>query len=78
MIRGHRSVIRPDAFKSVQRQVHRVLIGEEAQSLIVSREADFPLLTAGGLTMSLAIVALNRLVWRRLYRLAETKYSLNR
>jgi ABC-type anion transport system duplicated permease subunit len=30
------------------------------------------------LTMSLAIVVFNRLVWRRLYRLAETKYSLNR
>ena len=43
-----------------------------------TREADFPLLTAGVLTMSLAIVVLNRLVWRRLYRLAETKYSLNR
>jgi NitT/TauT family transport system permease protein len=43
-----------------------------------TREADFPLLTAGVLTMSLAIVILNRLVWRRLYRLAETKYSLNR
>jgi len=28
--------------------------------------------------MSLALVLLNRLVWRRLYRLAETKYSLNR
>jgi NitT/TauT family transport system permease protein len=33
---------------------------------------------AGVLTMSLAIVVFNRLVWRRLYRLAETKYSLNR
>jgi NitT/TauT family transport system permease protein len=43
-----------------------------------TREADFPLLTARVLTMSLAIVVLNRLVWRRLYRLAETKYSLNR
>jgi NitT/TauT family transport system permease protein len=43
-----------------------------------TREADFPLLTAGVLTMSLAIVVLNRLVWKRLYRLAETKYSLNR
>ena len=43
-----------------------------------TREADFPLLTAGVLTMSLAIVVLNRLVWRRLYHLAETKYSLNR
>jgi NitT/TauT family transport system permease protein len=43
-----------------------------------TREADFPLLTAGVLTMSLAIVFFNRLVWKRLYRLAETKYSLNR
>jgi len=43
-----------------------------------TRDADFPLLTAGVLTMSLAIVVLNRLVWRRLYHLAETKYSLNR
>ena len=43
-----------------------------------TREADFPLLTAGVLTMSLALVLLNRTVWRRLYSLAETKYSLNR
>ncbi len=43
-----------------------------------TRDANFPLLTAGVLTMSLALVLLNRLVWRRLYRLAETKYSLNR
>ncbi len=43
-----------------------------------TREANFPLLAAGVLTMSLALVLLNRLVWRRLYRLAETKYSLNR
>jgi NitT/TauT family transport system permease protein len=43
-----------------------------------TREANFPLLTAGVLTMSLALVLLNRLVWRRLYSLAETKYSLNR
>ena len=40
-----------------------------------TREANFPLLTAGVLTMSLALVLLNRIVWRRLYRLAETKYS---
>jgi NitT/TauT family transport system permease protein len=43
-----------------------------------TREANFPLLAAGVLTMSLALVLLNRLVWRRLYVLAETKYSLNR
>jgi NitT/TauT family transport system permease protein len=49
-------------------------------SLITSatRDANFPLLAAGVLTMSLALVLLNRFFWRRLYRLAETKYSLNR
>jgi len=30
----------------------------------------------GVVAMSIYVVALNRLVWRRLYRLAETKYSL--
>jgi NitT/TauT family transport system permease protein len=40
--------------------------------------ANFPLLAAGVLTMSLALILLNRSVWRPLYRLAETKYSLNR
>jgi len=43
-----------------------------------TREANFPLLAAGVLTMSLALVLINRLVWRRLSRLAETKYALNR
>jgi len=39
---------------------------------------DFPLLTAGVLTMALTVVTLNRLGWRRLYRLAETRYALSR
>ncbi len=43
-----------------------------------TREANFPLLAAGVLTMSLALVLINRIVWRRLSRLAETKYALNR
>ena len=43
-----------------------------------TREANFPLLAAGVLTMSLALVLINRTVWRRLSRLAETKYALNR
>ncbi len=43
-----------------------------------TREANFPMLAAGVLTMSLALVLLNRFVWRRLWKLAETKYSLNR
>ena len=43
-----------------------------------SESANFPLLAAGVATMSLALVALNRTVWRRLYRLADERYSLNR
>ena len=40
--------------------------------------ANFPLLAAGVLTMSAALILLNRAVWRPLYRLAESKYALNR
>jgi len=39
---------------------------------------NFPLLAAGVLTMSAALIILNRAVWRPLYRLAESKYALNR
>ncbi|HET9869483.1 MAG TPA: ABC transporter permease subunit [bacterium] len=38
--------------------------------------ADFPLLAAALVVMSLLVVAFNRLVWKPLYRLAEEKYSL--
>ncbi|MFB7494977.1 ABC transporter permease [Streptomyces sp. NPDC056161] len=37
---------------------------------------DYPRLIAGVAVMSLYVVALNRLLWRRLYRLAESRYSL--
>jgi ABC-type anion transport system duplicated permease subunit len=30
------------------------------------------------LTMSVALIAINRVVWRPLYRLAESRYALNR
>jgi len=43
-----------------------------------SESANFPLLAAGVLTMAFALVALNRTVWRRLYHLADERYSLNR
>ena len=43
-----------------------------------TRDANFPLLAAGVLTMSIALVFINRTVWRRLSRIAETKYALNR
>lgn len=38
---------------------------------------DYPLLLAATLTMILAVVAVNRLIWRRLYRLAEERYRMD-
>jgi NitT/TauT family transport system permease protein len=37
---------------------------------------DFPKILIGILVMSFYVVALNRLFWRRMYRLAETRYAL--
>jgi NitT/TauT family transport system permease protein len=39
--------------------------------------ANFPLLLSGTLTMALVVVLINRLFWRRLYRLAETRFRLD-
>ncbi|MFJ9691612.1 ABC transporter permease [Kitasatospora sp. NPDC101183] len=39
-------------------------------------DGDHPRLLAGVAVMSVYVVALNRLFWRRLYRLAERRYSL--
>ena len=36
---------------------------------------NFPRTLVGVSVMSVYVVALNRLFWRRLYRLAETRYS---
>jgi NitT/TauT family transport system permease protein len=38
--------------------------------------ADFPLLAASVLLMVVIVIAFNRLVWRPLYELAETRYAL--
>ena len=37
---------------------------------------DYTLLFIATLSMILAVVAINRLLWRRLYRVAETKYRM--
>jgi NitT/TauT family transport system permease protein len=56
------------------------LIAPGLGSLITqaSEAANFPVLAAAVLTMSLTVVGLNRLVWHRLYRLAEERFSLSR
>jgi NitT/TauT family transport system permease protein len=38
---------------------------------------NFPLLAASVVTMALFVVMLNRVLWKRLYRLTETRYTLN-
>ncbi|MCE1230105.1 MAG: ABC transporter permease subunit [Firmicutes bacterium] len=48
---------------------------------IVTQSADegnIPLLAASALLMAFLVVLFNRLVWAPLYRLAETRYSVNR
>jgi NitT/TauT family transport system permease protein len=42
-----------------------------------SHRGDFPLLLAGTLVMAGIVITGNRLVWRRLYRLAEARYRLD-
>ncbi|MGC8838732.1 MAG: ABC transporter permease [Anaerolineae bacterium] len=39
-------------------------------------QGDYPLLLAATLSMVLTVVLVNRLVWRRLYRLAEERYRM--
>jgi NitT/TauT family transport system permease protein len=41
-------------------------------------DKNFPLLSAGVLVMALVVVLFNRTVWRPLYRLAETRFSLSK
>ena len=59
---------------------HQVLQawGLGAQISAATDQANFPLLAASTLVMSVVVVAFNRTVWRRLYHLAEERYSLNK
>ena len=38
---------------------------------------NYPLLLAATLTMVVMVVLINRLVWRRLFRVAETRYRMD-
>jgi NitT/TauT family transport system permease protein len=57
---------------------HHVLIAKGLGSYIALSTASgqFAKTLTGIVVMSIYVVGLNRLVWRRLYRLAETRYSL--
>ncbi|MFC5865392.1 ABC transporter permease [Acidicapsa dinghuensis] len=51
-------------------------LGLGQQIDIATDAGQFPILLAATILISLMVVSMNRLVWRRLYRLAETKYKL--
>jgi NitT/TauT family transport system permease protein len=52
--------------------------GLGAQISEAASSANFALLAASVVLMSILVVAFNRTVWRRLHHLAETKYSLSK
>ncbi|HZD50123.1 MAG TPA: ABC transporter permease subunit [Silvibacterium sp.] len=59
----------------LQNQTLRTLgLGEQISA--ASDHGNFPILLAATMIMALMVVTVNRLVWRPLYRLAETKYRL--
>jgi NitT/TauT family transport system permease protein len=52
--------------------------GLGAQISHAAADANFPLLAASILVMSTLVVVFNRTVWRRCFRLAEQRFSLNK
>lgn len=52
--------------------------GLGAEVSLAAARADFPRLAASVVLMSALVVTFNRVVWRRLHRLAETKFSLSK
>jgi NitT/TauT family transport system permease protein len=52
-------------------------LGLGAQISAASNNANYPVLLTATMIMALMVVTVNRLVWRRLYHLAETKYRLD-
>ena len=51
-------------------------IGLGAQIDAATDSGHFPILLLATILISLMVVTMNRLVWRKLYRLAETRYKL--
>ena len=51
-------------------------LGLGAQISAASDRGNYPVLLAGTIIMALMVVTINRLVWRPLYHLAETRYRL--
>ncbi len=78
---------RPDAARDdaarddVQEPKGEVIQVDHGLGALISEAADsqnFSLLAASTLVMSIIVVTFNRTVWRRIYHVAETRYSLNK
>jgi len=59
---------------------HQVLTtnGLGAQISIAAERANFPALAASVIVMAIIVVLFNRTVWRKLYALAEERFSLSK
>ena len=55
---------------------HKQLVAKGLGSFIYQNTGHFPELFAGLLVMAVYVTGINALLWRRLYRLAETKFAL--
>ena len=52
--------------------------GLGSQISVAAEHANLPMLAASVVTMSVLVVAFNRTVWRNCYRVAESRFSLNK
>jgi NitT/TauT family transport system permease protein len=55
---------------------HRTLVAKGLGAFIAQHTGELPALFAGLLVMSFYVTAINAMLWRRMYRLAETKFAL--
>ena len=53
-------------------------LGLGSQISIAAEKANFPALAASVIVMATIVVLFNRSVWRRLYALAEERFSLSK
>jgi NitT/TauT family transport system permease protein len=58
-------------------QTTKTTFGLGAQIALAASAGDFPLLLAGTVLMAVVVVVINRLLWKRLYALAERRFTLS-
>ncbi|HEX4123647.1 MAG TPA: ABC transporter permease subunit [Tepidisphaeraceae bacterium] len=58
-------------------QAPHVAFGLGSMISVATNDGNYSLLAAGAVTMAFFVVLLNRVLWKRLYHLAETRFSIN-